>query len=312
MPHLIAAMPSAPLHAAVCLTGAVRSLASTAFPLQRAILDAWDADLFVVLHTDGSHGSERHGWVNGSSTGTSSTGTPASAEDAHRVLGTLRPKAGWLDDFGGRRKYGFSSNMPSQPPKQRSSLNNSKCSAWVHPLRRANQGGLSIDYHVHPVNCAPQLRNHRQCAELVRLAEQRYSLRYDWILSTRPDLLWRSVPPLLSFPNSTVWALRYDGSNALPSTGSKDFAQLVPRHLLHEALERPDDLKTCTHEHRRWLDDMMSRQSEADLELRERRVCGQPPFGGCECMVAKSFAWWHVPLGWFDANTTLCRESPCA
>ena len=118
VPHLIAAMPSAPLHAAVCLTGAVRSLASTAFPLQRAILDAWDADLFVVLHTDGSHGSERHGWVNGSSTGTSSTGTPASAEDAHRVLGTLRPKAGWLDDFGGRRKYGVSSNMPSQPPKQ--------------------------------------------------------------------------------------------------------------------------------------------------------------------------------------------------
>ena len=194
------------LRAAVCITGAVRSLpvADVHRDLKRFVVDRWDADVFLVLHMDNTTRG-RHG-LGGNADGFKLAGVKDAIDE-------LKPRRGILHDTRQRR--------------------------------RLKPCGARLDVP-NPLNCAPQFHNHDRCPRLVTAAETEDESQYHWVLLTRPDLHWEApLPTLQLVPTSRAWALAYKVAH-LDSMHTKDFALLVPRPHLNSCLRYPASLNGCT------------------------------------------------------------------
>jgi hypothetical protein len=155
---------------------------------------------------------------------------------------------------------------------------------------------LASHFNPHPMNCVPQLLNHKKCADMVKKVEKEENFEYAWILSTRPDLNWlEPFPELGLFPTTTMWALM-STSHFLGSVHNKDMAMLIPRHYVDSVMTGPQS--GC--------------QTKNQFRVPESQIirtyCGYEPTGGCECEQAKCFGLLRVPYGWFFSNVTINRK----
>ena len=242
---------------AVCLVGELRGFARSDITHGFAshLLSHFGAQLFVVGHAGARPGMRERHDVKG-----------FTFWENVEAIRRLSPRLGVVSEF-----------EDGKVPKPRRQLR--LCGPW--------------ETAPHRLNCLPQLQHRNECMEYVMKAERQDRRRFHWVVSARPDLLFKGpIPRIETFSRKAIWT--WAGDQIRCSVHNKDMLFILPReHAETFMMKAHNELAGC--KERPGYSHQLQKKDRA-------RICGCEPAGGCECALARFLARRRVPLGWFESE----------